>query len=231
MDKDYFIKKAKTIHNKKYDYSLVDYVNSLTPVKIICPEHGVFEQRPKDHLLGKKCKKCSGVYMDTEYFIEKANKIHGFIYSYDRTIFKKASSKVILTCEKHGDFEQTPNSHLNGSGCPICRESKGEKNIRNLLIRNNINFIRQHKFKDCINVKPLLFDFYLPEHNICIEFNGEQHYKSFNFFGGNDKLIKTQKNDSIKYDYCKNNNINLLIINNIKSINIILNKLVNQPIF
>jgi len=225
MDGEYFKQKCSELHKHKYDYSLIEYKNTLTPVKIICPIHGVFEQRPKDHLVGKQCSKCSGTYMDTEYFKEKANKIHGFIYSYDKTIFKKSSEKVIVTCEKHGDFKQTPNSHLNGKGCPICKESKGEKNIRLYLLNKNIKFIRQHKFIDCKKIKPLPFDFYIPDINTCIEYNGEQHYKSFSFFGGTDKLNKTQENDIIKLNYCKTNNINLIIINNLKSINTMLNKL------
>jgi hypothetical protein len=213
------------IHTNKYNYSLVNYKNSLTPVKIICPEHGEFEQRPKDHLVGKGCQKCSGTYMDTTYFIEKANKKHNFSYSYSKTIFKKATEKVVITCEKHGDFEQTPNAHLTGAGCSICNESKGEKEIRKYLIENSINFIPQHRFDDCRNINTLPFDFYLPEHNICIEFNGPQHYKPFNFFGGEEKLIKTQFNDLIKINYCNDNKINLLIINEINTIKSILNNI------
>jgi uncharacterized C2H2 Zn-finger protein len=218
MDIDYFKEKSNKKHNNKYNYSLVIYNNSLKPVKIICPIHGEFNQRPKDHLIGKGCQKCSGVYMDTNYFKEKANKIHGFIYSYDKTIFKKANDKVIITCLTHGDFRQTPNSHLNKSGCPICRESKGEKTIRAFLISKKINFIKEYKFNGCKNINPLPFDFYLPDHDTCIEYNGEQHYKSFNFFGGDEKLIKTQINDKIKLDFCKSNKLNLIIINNIKNI-------------
>lgn len=213
------------IHNDKYNYSLINYKNSLAPVNIICPIHGEFKQRPKDHLVGKQCQKCSGTYMDTNYFIEKANEKHGFKYEYDKTIFNKATSKIIITCEKHGDFQQTPNAHLNGQGCPICKESKGEKEIRNYLTKNNINFILQHKFTDCKNIKPLPFDFYLPDLNICIEYQGVQHYKPVQHFGGIDSLIITQKNDLIKYEYCKNNKINLLIINDIKNIKQILVKI------
>ena len=218
MDTEYFIKKSEIIHNKKYNYSLVNYINNLTTVDIICPIHGDFKQRPKDHLLGKECQKCSNVYMDTEYFIEKANKVHGNYYQYDKTIFKKSTNKVTITCKLHGDFEQNPNSHLNKSGCPICKESKGEKSIRTFLTNKNIKFIKQHTFKDCKNIKPLPFDFYLPDHNTCVEYNGEQHYKSFKFFGGYEKLVKTQKNDNLKLEYCKTNNINLVVINDIKNI-------------
>jgi hypothetical protein len=218
MNTEYFIEKTKNIHDIKYDYSLVEYKNSLTPVKIICPIHGLFEQRPKNHLIGKGCSKCSGVFMNTEYFIEKANHRHSFTYNYDKTLFKKATEKVAITCEKHGDFEQTPNAHLNGQGCPICKESKGEKEIRTQLVKLNLNFKPQHKFPDCKNIKPLPFDFYIPKYNTCVEYNGEQHYKAFKHFGGEDKLIKTQQNDLIKHNYCKENNINLIIINDVKMI-------------
>lgn len=212
------------IHNNKYNYSLINYKNSLTPIKIICPIHGEFEQLPKHHIIGKGCSKCSGVFMDTEYFIEKANQKHGFIYNYNKTTFKKATKKVVITCITHGDFEQTPNSHLNGSGCPICKESKGEKEIRKYLVRLNVKFIPQHKFTECKNIKQLPFDFYLPNYNTCIEFNGEQHYKSINHFGGDEQFNKTQKNDLIKLQYCKDNNVNLIIINDVKTINKILDK-------
>jgi very-short-patch-repair endonuclease/Zn-finger nucleic acid-binding protein len=218
MDKEYFITKANSIHNSKYDYSLVNYVNSLTCVDIICPIHGMFKQKPKHHLNGKECQKCSGKYMDSKYFIELANKIHGVKYSYDLVKYETGKTKIKIICPIHGEFSQLANSHLNGRGCPICKESKGEKIIRLLLKDRDIKFIRQHKFNDCINIKPLLFDFYLPNHNTCIEFNGEQHYKAFKHFGGEDKFLKTKKNDLIKFNYCNANNINLIIINDIKKI-------------
>jgi hypothetical protein len=222
MDTNYFIEKANKKHGDKYDYSLVNYVNAKTKVKIICPIHGEFKQRPKDHLLGKGCQKCSGVYMDTNYFIEKANKIHNFEYLYEKTIFNNSHEKVIITCKKHGDFKQSPNAHLSGSACPKCKESKGEKEISFFLKNKSIKFIRQYKFKDCKNINPLPFDFYLPEFNTCIEFHGEQHYKVVKIFGGNEKFEKTKINDNIKYNFCTKNNINLIIINDIKSIKIML---------
>lgn len=227
MDDNYFIEKAIMVHGDKYNYSFIDYKNSLTPVKIICPIHGEFEQRPKDHLIGKECQKCSGTYMDTTYFIEKANKIHDFKYNYNKAVYKKTNEKLIIICEKHGEFIQIPNAHLNGSGCPICKESKGEREIRKILEENNIKFESQKKYSNCKNIKELPFDFYLPEYNTCIEYNGEQHYKSIKHFGGEEKLIKTQKNDIIKFNYCKNKNINLLIINDIKTIKEIMYKLIN----
>lgn len=212
MDTEYFIMKSKEIHKNFYNYSKVSYVNNKTNVMIICPEHGEFEQKPKDHLLGKRCKKCAGKYMDIKYFIDKANLVHKHKYDYSNSCYISTASKINIICPKHGEFKQTPNSHLNGKGCPKCKESKGEKHIRSILERYRIDYIPQHTFDDCKNIKPLLFDFYLPETNTCIEYNGIQHYKSVKYFGGEDKLIKTKRNDLIKYNYCKNNGIGLLIL-------------------
>ena len=77
---------------------------------------------------------------------------------------------------------------------------------------NNINYIPQKRFKDCKDNKPLPFDFYLPILNICIEYDGEQHFKSKEHFGGEQGFLTRQKHDQIKTDYCKNNNIPLLRI-------------------
>ena len=115
-----FIEKAKTIHNNKYDYSKVDYKKAREKVCIICPEHGEFWQSPNQHLSGHGCPKCSGNFMDTPYFIEKARKIHGDKYDYSKVIFEKAQKKICIICPEHGEFYQTPNHHLNGKGCPKC---------------------------------------------------------------------------------------------------------------
>ena len=79
-------------------------------------------------------------------------------------------------------------------------------------IKNNIKFIQQHKFDDCKNIKPLPFDFYLPDYNTCIEFNGKQHYEPIKYFGGRVVYDKLIKRDKIKMEYCNKNNIPLLII-------------------
>ena len=103
-----------------------------------------------------------------------------------------------------------------GIGCPNCKESKGEKRISRFLINNEIKHIREYRFSDCKNILPLPFDFYMPSENLCIEYNGKQHYMevSNDFFGKNKKEIfaKRKKLDKIKFDYCKNSGINLLII-------------------
>lgn len=208
------IKQFNLIHKNKYNYSLIDYKNNKSKVKIICPEHKIFEQTSNHHLKGRGCPDCSGFKkLTTKGFIEKSHKIHGSRYDYSLVKYKNSRTKVIIICPEHGEFEQTPNKHLANQGCTICNKSKGENKISNFLINNNINFIHQKRFKDCINKRPLPFDFYLPDYNLCIEYDGEQHFRAYSKFGGNKTLQKTIVNDQIKNEYCKNNNINLERVN------------------
>lgn len=124
----YFIKEAKEIHGDKYDYSEVNWKNAKkTKVKIICKTHGIFEQTPDAHINQKQgcgeCKRYSrldGRRLTTENFIKKANKIHNNLYLYTKSEVKGNKNKVIITCKKHGDFQQSPNSHLRGRGCRKC---------------------------------------------------------------------------------------------------------------
>jgi hypothetical protein len=204
-----FIKKAREIHGDKYDYSLIDKNKNI---KIICLVHGIFEQRASHHLSGSGCPKCAGKNKTTEEFIRKAKEVHGDRYDYSKSIYLNDKSKILIICPIHGEFKQISGGHLQGSGCPICRESKGEREIRQFLIENKIKFIPQHRFKNCRDKNPLPFDFYLPENNVCIEFQGRQHYEPISIFGGENELSKLIKRDKIKMEYCINNNIPLILV-------------------
>jgi hypothetical protein len=116
-----FIKKAKVVHGDKYDYSLVEYKNRRIEIKIICPEHDIFEQIPTNHLNGKGCPKCGGnIKKTTEEFIKKAKVVHGDKYDYSLVEYKNAKTKIKIICPEHGIFEQTPECHSNSQGCPKC---------------------------------------------------------------------------------------------------------------
>lgn len=121
-----FIERAKAVHNNKYDYSLVEYVNSVTDVKIICPTHGVFEQKAGVHLQGHGCLKCgfeSGREKNkfcTEEFIRKSKEIHGDKYDYSLVEYVNSATKVKIICPIHGVFEQRAEGHLGGYGCKQC---------------------------------------------------------------------------------------------------------------
>ena len=211
-----FISKAKQIHTDKYDYSKVEYINNSTKVTIICPEHGEFEQTPKQHLISG-CWKCGVIErsesrkLNTDDFISRAKEVHGDYFNYDKTIYTGHRNKVIIICPKHSEFEQKANGHLNGQGCPVCRESKGERKIRLWLEASSFEFIPQYRFNDCKYKRPLPFDFYLPDYNMCIEYDGEQHFKE-TMFSSNNELDEIMKKDSLKNKYCRNNNIKLLRI-------------------
>ena len=122
-----FIDKAKNVHGKFYDYSMVEYKNTRTKVTITCPVHGEFDQKVNNHLRGQGCPECNKFtnHKSTkEEFIEKANNVHGNKYEYSKVEYKSSKKKVVITCPIHGDFEQKPNSHLNGQGCPECKRDK-----------------------------------------------------------------------------------------------------------
>ena len=231
LAQDKIIKRFKKIHGNKYDYSLVEYKNIDIKVKIICPIHGIFEQSPYEHLKGGNCPYCYGLYKTTKQFIEEANKVHNNRYDYNLTEYKKAKIKVKIICPIHGIFEQIPNNHLSGQGCPDCSNKiyKGEKAVEDYLIENNIKYKRQYKFDNCKNKYKLRFDFYLPDYNIAIEYDGKQHFEDVYFGGKESTLDYVKSNDKIKTEYCKNNNIKLIRIpyTELKNINTILEQEIN----
>lgn len=121
LTKEKFIEKAKLIHGDKYDYSSVEYVNAMTPVKIICPEHGEFWQTPNNHLRGCRCPRDSfNRRMDTNDFVTKAKLVHGDKYDYSKVEYVNSKTKICIICPEHGEFWQQPSMHLRGHGCPEC---------------------------------------------------------------------------------------------------------------
>jgi len=224
---DEFIQKSMVTHGDKYDYSLVNYKDSKTKVKIICKKHGVFEQKPNEHLNGKGCARCFNTFkLTTTEFIIKSKEIHENKYNYSLVNYVNSKTKVKIICSIHGIFEQIPNCHTaQKQGCPICKESKGERIIRQFLLKNNIIFITQKTFSKCLSDKnkKLKFDFYSIDYNMCIEYDGIQHFESVEYWGGEKDFIKRQMYDQIKNEYCLKNNIRLIRIRYDENIEEILN--------
>ena len=136
--KEKFIEKSNKKHNNKYDYSKVEYVNSKTKVCIICPEHGEFWQTPAAHVRGNGCPECANKKrgkrtVNTENLIEKYHSIHNSKYTYEKTQYIDANTKICVTCPEHGDFYILPFNHLNGQGCPKC---KGRNLTQEEIIEN-----------------------------------------------------------------------------------------------
>lgn len=127
LNRDGFIEKATSIHGDKFDYSLVEFVNTFTKVKIRCIKHDeIFEQTPSMHYKHNGCRSCFSECVierqlsNTNEFITNAKLVHGDTYEYHKTIYKHNRLPVIITCKKHGDFEQVANNHLAGHGCRKC---------------------------------------------------------------------------------------------------------------
>jgi len=218
MSQEEFIKRAKEKFGDKYDYSLVVYKGNKKNVKIICPVHGIFEQRPDVHLQKNPfrigCPKCANEMPNKQMFIQQAIKIHGEKYDYSGVEYVNAKTKVKIICREHGEFYQTPDSHLcQKTGCPVCRESKGERYLSLYFERHGIKYIRQYPLIDKEDDNRFLrADFYLPEKNIVVEYHGLQHYRPVEALGGEEKFYYSQKNDNRKRNFCKAHKIRLIEI-------------------
>lgn len=212
-----FIERAKFIHGNKYNYLNTIYVTARNKVNIFCPEHGIFIQRPHDHLYGRGCQKCVGLNnKSNNEFIEESKKLFENKFEYHNTNYVSSRNYVIITCKLHGDFKIIPNNHLSKKqGCPKCcdKESKGEKKIGKILNKLNVLFVQEKTFDNCKGKRRCLpFDFYLPKHNLIIEYDGRHHFEVVDDFGGERGFNEIQQNDKIKNIFLIENNIKLLRI-------------------
>ena len=235
--KESFIEKSKVIHNNKYLYDKVVYRNSHSKVTITCPVHGDFEQKAYSHLQGHGCPKCMAelnrqkLLYDTDMFIKSAKSVHKDKYDYsevkyrdmrslvkikhnnkyvyDKVVYRKNSEKVCIVCPVHGEFWQEPTNHLQGQGCPICNNSHIEEEIRQFLQVNNIIFEEQKTFDWLKHKNKLRLDFYLPDYNIAIECQGQQHFKDVYFDGKTSLLEENIKRDQIKKNLCEEHGLKI----------------------
>jgi very-short-patch-repair endonuclease len=222
MTENDFIRKSKEIHGDKYDYSLVDFKNVRSKIKIIY--NGViYEQLGYAHLQGKSPEMVP-FKITNDVFIEKSKIIHGDIFDYSLVDCNGSNSKVKLIY-KERLYKQCLSDHLRGH-LPrgIIIDSKGVRDIISILEDRKIKYNREHYYKDCKNVNYLRFDFYLPDYNILIEYDGRQHFEVVDIWGGEEGLKKTKINDNIKNDYCKKNGIPLLRISHFENVEDELNK-------
>lgn len=181
--RDKFIKEANTLHNGKYDYSLVDYKGSDKRVIIICPIHGEFKQKPKHHLSGSGCQKCAieersqKRRLKHEAIIQRSNEIHQNKYKYLPIDNSNVQDKIEIICPIHGFFTQRIEDHLQGCGCPSCANqiSKDEDEICSLLD----DFKYEKHNRTLLNGKEI--DIYIPSLKLGIEYNGLRWHTDFAF--------------------------------------------------
>jgi hypothetical protein len=211
-----FIERATEVHKGYYDYSLVRYKTAKHKVTIICPEHGKFEQIPRYHIKGKGCSKCGGSHpLTTDIFIERADEVHDGFYDYSLVKYKNCHSKVTIICSLHGKFSQVAIAHLQGRGCPSCGQlSKGEEKIRKFFDRFGFSYTPQKRFEKCRDKKPLPFDFYiyLGGMHFLIEYDGEQHFKPVDHWGGKEYFEVLKNKDKKKERFAETYNFKLIRI-------------------
>lgn len=219
------------LYSKNPNISVVGkYVNYHTKVIHRCNVcEYEWSAQPADILRGRGCPRCvNHIKLTQEDFIKKVREVHPTI----RVIgeYKNSDSPVKVECLRDGwIWEPVATNLIHGErGCPKCKQSHGESQIEKYLKKYNINFIPQYTFEDCRNIKPLPFDFYLSDLNVCIEYDGIQHFKPVDAFGGQVAFERTIKHDSIKTNYCLSNNIVLIRIKYNQDIEIELNNFFNN---
>ena len=213
-----FKEKASKIHNGKYQYNDTNYINAHTKLAITCPIHGDFYQAPTNHLNGNGCPKCKSDILSEKFssnivdFIEKSKIVHNNKYDYSLSGYVNNTTPTLIICPKHGEFWQTPQAHLSGRGCPFCRESRLEREVKKILDDNCISYYYQWHLPWA---KYYSLDFYLKEYNVGIECQGIQHFEDGHF--KNSKLNEIIERDRFKFNTCLKNGIKLIYYSNIEN--------------
>lgn len=216
MTQEEFLSKAIKLYGDKFDYSKTEFNGISKNIKVVCKNCGnEIVVSARQHLESGWCPKCGeGHKLTTKEFIERAKSTHGDKYDYSLVEYNGIDSSVRLICKKCGnEFLQKAYTHLGGGDCPKCTSSKGEKKIAELLTEHSIVFETQKRFETCKNKRSLPFDFYLPKYNLCIEYQGVQHFEPREMFGGQEQFEHLKNNDAIKQAWCSEpNNPDLLEI-------------------
>ena len=213
-----FIEESNKIHNNFYDYSLAEYVNNKTKLKIICPIHDIFEQTPHQHvILKQECRFCmiDNYKKLKEDFIEQANIKHNNKYDYSLVEYVNNKTKIKIICPVHGVFGQRPDNHLTSNGCKLCGDiikriksiTRIEENKLNgyqlcpnfnkeackvfdeIMINENI-FIQHAMNGGEYYIKELGYwvDGYDKENNVVYEFDEEHHFDKHGNLKEKDKI-------------------------------------------
>ena len=214
----------------RYKYDLVEYKSNHEKVQIICNEcNHQWGQTPAKHKNSRGCPKCAEKARDahrrssghtTASWIKDAVALHGNRYDYSQAVYKGHDKPIKIICSEHG-AQELPQAYLHLSknqmrGCPLCSStvSKGAASVARALDELNIEYIKEWKDHDCRDIKKLRFDYYLPDLQIVIEYDGDQHFKPGHWSTDEEEskfqFLMLRRRDAIKSQYCKDHNISLL---------------------
>jgi hypothetical protein len=207
----------KIIEQNNYEL-LNEYKNAGNVLHLRCKVCGDYSYKNFKHVLdGRKCRNCSGLKKKTtDEFKEIVNNLTDGEYELIGEYSTVHTKTLFLHKKCNTEYECTPANFLGDKRCPYCKSSKGEKEIKDFLIKNKLIFIQQFRFDDCRYTNSLPFDFaiFSDENKLLylIEYDGEQHYKPVEYWGGEIELQNIKVKDKIKTDYCLKNNYKLIRI-------------------
>lgn len=222
-----FLERVQLIN--PYVKVLSPYVRTDMHVQCECTICGhIYPVLPLNLLKGRKCPQCT-LQKASERLRDSHDEFLGKLSEVNADIkvvgeYVNQDTQIECVCSKCGNtWFPVPYHLLNGAGCPCCKQSRGEKAIQIYLEKNFIQYESQKRFSDCRYKATLPFDFYLPQKNMCIEFDGIQHYEPLEIFGGMEAFEETRKRDQIKSNYCLQKGITLLRIPYFEDIEAVLN--------
>ena len=199
------------------------YVGNNKKIKCKCLVCGhEWNPQPSNLLQGSGCPECAKIAKNMamtkshQQFIDDLYAVNPNIQPLEPYVNSK--TKIQFQCLIDGTiWPSAPNTVLRGHGCPTCSESRGEATIRDYLLNHGIEHHTQHRFKDCKDLRPLPFDFFIPQYNLVIEYDGKQHFEPIQFGGvsmeqAEQSFKECQEHDAIKTEYCKQHSINILRI-------------------
>lgn len=207
---------------RELGYTLItredEYTNKRMKVKYICPKHGIQEVNIDNLIHGSKCLECSyetrfdTIMIPTDK-VEETILSFGDIWENRSEYINSTTRNLRIRCKCGATYVTSYQVFIrkHQTMCSKCsqKESYGERTIREFLSKNEIEFEQEKRFDDCRDKKSLPFDFYLPHKNVCIEFDGIQHYRPVR---GHDSFDNLKKHDEMKNKYCDMQGIRLIRI-------------------
>ena len=211
---DQFKQEVRNLVGDEYTF-LDSYVNAMTKLRAKHNKCGkVYKVQPALFLRGSRCPYCSSNLKKTDsQFKQEVKNLVGNEYEF-LDAYVNARTKLGVKHNKCGNiYKVAPSVFLRGDRCPYCnRRPKGEVIINKILKSLKIKYEYQKTFDDLKDTGLLSYDFFIPNQNILIEYQGEQHYQPIDYFGGDDKFKTQQKHDKMKSDYAKGNGYNLIAV-------------------
>lgn len=211
-----------------YDWTDFIFKNKRTKSPLRCINCGRRWDASPDKLMGGHgCSGCvGGVRLTLDEVIISFREEHGIKYGYSKFIYTNGHTLGIIICPFHGEFKQSAHNHKSGQGCPYCNESHGARDTSKWLANSGFRFEREHSYADLVGMsgyRVLLFDFYLPDYNILIEYDGIQHFEKLGHIP-QWKYDRTIEHDKRKSEYCDKHNIRLIRIRYDESIDVVLTR-------